>query len=155
MKWYVIYTKPNSEIKVAKRIIDFGINAYCPVYVQVRQYSDRRKKVYRPLLSSYVLVQLSEIDRPKIFSVPGVVRYLFWLGKPAEVRDEEIQILKRNLAGIHDDINLSELTKGKEYVVNSGPFRGQKGTILNILKNKLRLQLPDLGVLLTLNRART
>ena len=117
MKWYVIHTKPNSEIKVANRIISTGINAYCPVYSQIRQYSDRRKKIDKPLLPSYVLVQLKEIDRPKVFSIPGVVRFLFWLGKPAEVRDEEILALKRTLDGICDDNTISKLSKGKEYII--------------------------------------
>lgn len=153
MKWYVIHTKPNSEIKVANRIISTGINAYCPVYSQIRQYSDRRKKIDKPLLPSYVLVQLKEIDRPKVFSIPGVVRFLFWLGKPAEVRDEEILALKRTLDGICDDNTISKLSKGKEYIIKSGPFKGQKGTVLEVLKNKLRLELPHLGLLVSLNRA--
>ena len=97
MKWFVLYTKPNFEIKVAQGIKALGINAYCPVYTQIKQYSDRKKKIEKPLLPSYVLVELSEKDRPKVFTIYGVVRYLFWLGKPAEVREEDIELLKSNL----------------------------------------------------------
>jgi hypothetical protein len=39
-------------------------------------------------------VQLAEADRNLVFDSPGVVRYLFWLGKPAVVRDEEIKVIK-------------------------------------------------------------
>ena len=97
MKWFVLYTKPNFEIKVAEGINLLGINAYCPVYTKIKQYSDRKKKVQKPLLPSYVLVKLLDEDRPKVFDIRGAVRYLFWLGKPAEVREEEIQMLKSNL----------------------------------------------------------
>ena len=77
MKWFVLYTKPNFEIKVAEAINDLGINAYCPVYTQIKQYSDRKKKIQKPLLSSYVLVQLLEEDRKKVFVIRGAVRYIF------------------------------------------------------------------------------
>ena len=108
MKWFVLYTKPNFELKVTEGINTLGINAYCPTFIQIKHYSDRKKKVQKPLLPSYVLVQLSEEDRPKVFSIPGVVRYLFWLGKPAVVREEEIDLLKKNLTGIFDEARISK-----------------------------------------------
>ena len=155
MKWFVLYTKPNYELKVAQGINTLGINAYCPTYSQTKHYSDRKKKVQKPLLPSYVLVQLSEQDRPKVFSIPGVVRYLFWLGKPAVVREEEIALLRNNLKGVFDDAKISKLSIGKEYTIPSGPLKGQKGTVLDVLKNKLRLELSSLGLFVTLSRATT
>ena len=155
MKWFVLYTRPNFEIKVAEGINFLGINAYCPVYTQIKQYSDRKKKVQKPLLPSYVLVKLLDEDRPKVFDIRGAVRYLFWLGKPAEVREEEIQMLKSNLKGGYDDVLISKLSKGKEYTIPSGPLKGQTGTVLDIVKNKLRLELPSLGLYVTLSRAST
>jgi len=153
MKWFVIYTKPNFEIKVAEGINSIGLNAYCPVYTEIKQYSDRNKKVTKPLLKSYVLVQLTDTDRTKVFSIPGVLRYVFWLGKPAEVRAKEIEILKTNLTGSYDQVSISKLVKGKQYTIAAGPFKGQTGKVLDILKNKLRLELPSLGIFLTLSKA--
>ena len=153
MKWFVVYTKPNFEIKVAQGIKSIGIKSYCPVYTQIKQYSDRRKKVKKPLLPSFVLVYLSEQDRPKVFSIPGVVRYLFWLGKPAEVREEEIALLKRNINGNYNEVLISKLTKGEKYDIPFGPFKGQKGRVLNVSKNKLRFELPSLGFFVTLTKA--
>ncbi len=153
MKWFVVYTKPNFEIKVAEGINAIGLNAYCPVYKEIKQYSDRKKKVTKPLLKSYVLVQLSDADRTKVFTIPGVLRYVFWLGKPAEVRTEEIEILKRSLTGNYDEVSISKLVKGKEYTIPQGPFKGQTGKVLEILRNKLRLELPSLGIFVTLSKA--
>ena len=153
MKWFVIYTKPNFEIKVAEGINSIGLNAYCPVYTEIKQYSDRKKKVTKPLLKSYVLVQLTDTDRVKVFSIPGVLRYVFWLGKPAEVRAKEIEILKTNLTGSYDQVSISKLVKGKQYTIAAGPFKGQTGKVLDILKNKLRLELPSLGIFVTLSKA--
>mgnify|MGYP006088478207 FL=1 len=155
IKWYVLYTKPNFEIKVAEGINALGINAYCPVYIKIKQYSDRKKKIQKPLLPSYVLVQLQDLDRPKVFEIRGVVRYLFWLGRPAEVSQEEIELLKSNLSGNYDDALISKLGKGKEYTIPTGPLKGQTGMVLDIAKNKLRLELPSLGLFVTLTRTIT
>ena len=155
MKWFVLYTKSNYELKVAQGIKTLGINAYCPTFTQIKYYSDRKKKVQKPLLPSYVLVQLSEEDRPKVFAIPGVVRYLFWLGKPAVVLEEEIELLRKNLKGVFDEAMISKLSVGKEYTISSGPLKGQTGTILDVLKNKLRLELPSLGLFVTLCKTTT
>ena len=57
------------------------------------------------------------------------------------------------MKGTFDDISISKLVKGSEYIINSGLFKGHKGTVLDVLKNKLRLELPSFGVKVTLNRA--
>ena len=150
--WFVLYTKPNFEVKVAEAINSIGINAYCPVYKQVKQYSDRKKKIIKPLIPSYIFLKLSEEDRNKVFTIPGVVRYLFWLGKPAQVMDKEIELLKGTLNKNYDEVVISKLTKGNKYTIPSGPLMGKTGTVLNVFKNKLRLELSSLGILVTLSR---
>ena len=153
MKWFVIYTKPQFEIKVEQTLQNIGIRAYCPVYKQIKQYSDRKKKVLKPLLRSYVLVNINDKDRDKVFSVPGVVRYLFWLGKPAIVREEEIELMKNNLSGIYENITVSDLKKGDAYNIKEGPLKGQVGKVVDLFKNKIKLELPSLGMLVTLKTA--
>ena len=114
------------------------------------QYSDRKKKVERPLLSSYVLVYISESDRIKVFDVHGVVRFVFWLGKPAEVQNKEIETLKSSLSGVIKNISIKQLKKGSNYRIPEGPFKGIEGTVIDNAKNKLKLKLTSLGVLITL-----
>lgn len=153
MKWFVLYTKPNFEIKVANSINSIGIEAYCPVYKQIKQYSDRKKKIIKPLIPSYIFLKISEENRNKVFTIPGVVRYLFWLGKPAQVKEKEIELLKGNLNDNYDEVLISKLTKGNEYTIPSGPLKGRTGTVLDVLKNKLRLELPSMGLFVTLTRS--
>jgi transcription antitermination factor NusG len=130
-----------------------GIESYCPVYSRLKQYSDRKKKVITPLLKSYVMVRLDEKNRDKVFLVPGVVRYLFWLGKPANVREEEIDLMKNNLAGTYESISVSSLKKGEIFTIPSGPFKGQNGKVVQLDRNKMQLELPSLGMLVTLKTA--
>ena len=54
MKWYVVYTKPRWEKKVAQKLNDIGINAYCPLIKKISSWTDRKKLVYIPLFNSYI-----------------------------------------------------------------------------------------------------
>ena len=153
MKWFVIYTKPQFEVKVAKALEAMGIRSYCPLFTQIKHYSDRKKKVEKPLLRSYVLVQLEDKDRAQVFTIPGVVRYLFWLGKPAIVREEEIELMRNALDGVYESILVTKLRKGAAYTIPEGPFKGQQGKVVNLYKKGIQLELPSLGVLLTLKTA--
>ena len=147
MKWFVLYTKPHHEIKVAKALEKIGIKCYCPVFNILKQYSDRKKKVSQPLLRSYVLVKIQDNDRNKVFGVPGIIRYVFWLGKPA------IELMQNNLLGIYDEISITNLKKGSNLTIPSGPFEGQEGKVINIFKNRIKLELPSFGILVTLKTA--
>jgi transcriptional antiterminator RfaH len=149
MNWYVVYTKPKWEKKVAEQLTKNGIECYCPLVVQVRQWSDRKKKVEVPLFNSYVFVQLSEADRNAVFNSPGVVRYLFWLGKPAIVRDEEIEIIKKWLdTGADSDISVAKYKVGDTVEVESGPFMTQKAIVQEVNSNNYILVLESLGCVL-------
>ena len=96
--WHVIYTKPRAERKVEERLNNFGIEVYCPVKQEVKQWSDRKKKILVPVLPSMVLVNIDEKERNKVFDIPGVVRYMFWLKKYAIVKDDEVASLKSLLS---------------------------------------------------------
>ena len=149
MNWYVVYTKPKWEKKVAEKLAQAGIECYCPLITQIKQWSDRKKKVEVPLFNSYVFVQLPDADRNTIFAVPGVVRYLFWLGKPAIVRDEEIKIIKKNLSTPNiADISVSSIQVGDRIKLHSGAFSNQDAIVQEISKTYYILVLESLGCVL-------
>lgn len=152
MPWYVIYTKPRNEKKVADRLKHIGVDVYCPMITMVKQWSDRKKKVEMPLLNSYVFVNLNEKDRELVFQVSGVVRYLFWLGKPAIVREEEIEALQDGLKETIQSFEVSAIKIGDMLPIPTGPFQGKEGIIKQINKNSLQLILKELGVLITLTK---
>lgn len=152
MNWHAIYTKPRNEKKVADKLEAIGIESYCPTIISIKQWSDRKKKVTSPVLPSYVFVKISEPRRNEVFVVPGVVRYVFWLGKPAVIRDEEIELLKEYLAQDYTSVVQTTLQRGDKLTVPSGPFKGQEGVIKNTTNTKIQLVLETLGILLTLEK---
>lgn len=149
MNWYVVYTKPKWEKKVAEQLSKRGVECYCPLIIQVRQWSDRKKKIEVPLFNSYIFVRLTEADRNLVFQSTGVVRYLFWLGKPAIVRDEEINTIKKWLTTPDKfEISVSSLQVGDKVVLESGPFKSQEAIVQEVNKNNYVLVLESMGCVL-------
>ncbi len=149
MNWYVVYTKPKWEKKVAEQLKNRGITCYCPLVTQVRQWSDRKKKVEVPLFNSYVFVQLPEAERNMVFQSVGVVRYLFWLGKPAIVRDEEIETMRKWLDPTQaNDISVVSFQVGDSIQLESGPFSSQKAIVQEVTNTHYVLVLESLGCVL-------
>lgn len=149
MNWYVLYTKPKWEKKVAEKLTQMGIVCYCPLISQIKQWSDRKKKVEVPLFNSYVFVQMADSDRNSVFQIAGVVRYLFWLGKPAIVRDEEIDIIKTSLQSDNiADISVTSIQVGDKIKLESGAFSNQSAIVKEVSKNYYVLVLESLGCVL-------
>ena len=147
MNWYVLHTKPRHEKKVEKDLLDIGINAYCPTRTEYRVWSDRKKKIDKPVLSSMVLVRIGEKELNKVFYSKSVLRYMFWLGKRSIVRDSEVKILKQNLS----KNNIKDPKVGSTIGITS--FGDRLGTIDKISKNKIWVSLKDLGYKLMLETA--
>jgi transcriptional antiterminator RfaH len=146
MNWYVVYTKPKWEKKVADKLNQLGIECYCPLITQIKQWSDRKKKIETPLFNSYVFVQLPDSDRNLVFQVQGVVRYLFWLGKPAIVKDQEIEIIRTSLKSPNlKDVSVSSIKVGDKIKLESGAFSDQNAVVQQVSNNYYVLVLEALG----------
>ena len=151
-KWFVVYTRPQQELKVASQLSAMGITNYCPTITLLKQYSDRKKKVTKPLLSSYVMVQLEEKERNKVFDCNGIVRYLFFLGKPAIVPANQINLMQDHLNGVYNDFKVTTLSVGDFYRITEGPFSGVTGKVVETNNTKVKLELACLGMQITLKK---
>ena len=145
MNWYVLHTRPRSEKKVEKQLLSIGINAYCPTYSKIKILSDRKKKIVVPLLPSMVLVNIEEKDVNKVFHSPSVIKYMFWLGKRAVVRQNEINILKKCFNGGYEFLNnnVSDIKVGDNFCLSS--FNNEKGIVNRISNNNIWIYLKSIG----------
>ena len=144
-KWFVLCTKPRNELKVLNRLNSLGIDAYTPSRIELRQWSDRKKKVLVPLLPSMVLVRLDEKEVQKVFDIPGVVRYLFEHGIRAVVSNEEVQAMQMYLENIHT-LNKQGLVEGDTVQV---PMLDQEAVLLSVKGKKCIAQLKKLGAIVS------
>tara|TARA_Y200000002_G_scaffold150198_1_gene124139 strand:+ start:2229 stop:2690 length:462 start_codon:yes stop_codon:yes gene_type:complete len=145
VNWYVLHTKPRSEKRVEQKLLSLGINAYCPTRPEIRFWSDRKKRIDVPLLPSIVLVNIDDKDINKVFISPLVVRYMFWLGKRAQVRQSEIDILKKYLNGDYNFINseFSNIKIGDNFSLSS--FNNEYGIVNRISNNNIWIFLKSIG----------
>ena len=153
MPWFVIYTKSRIEKKVAELLQKNGVEVFCPLVKLKKNWSDRSKIVETPLFNSYVFVKLSEKDRNVVFNVPGVIRYVFWLKKPALARDSEIEKLKSVLHETMDSFTIENYQIGETIKISVGDFKGLDGVIEKQSKNKLHVILENVGIKITLQRS--
>jgi len=144
-KWFVIYTKPRTEIKVSQRLSVLGIENYTPTRMEIRQWSDRKKKIAVALLPSMVLVNLNEKEVKKVFEVAGVVRYLFENQKRAEVSNEEVLAMKYYLNNSYHS-NKEELAVGETVKV---PLLKEEATVLSVKGKNCFAQLKKLGAIVS------
>ena len=151
-KWFVVYTRPQQEFKAAEQLSAMGITNYCPTITLIKQYSDRKKKVTKPLLSSYVMVELKENQREKVFACTGIVRYLFFLGKPAVIPVYEIKLMQNHLNSVYNDFKVITLSVGDSHTISEGPFSGVRGEVVQTDNTKVKLELACLGMSITLKK---
>ncbi len=148
-KWFVIYTKPRWEKKVNTALLKKEIDVWCPIQKVQKQWSDRKKIIEEPLFKSYVFVNINYAsERTKVAMTDGVLNFVYYLGKPAVIRNEEIEVIKRYLDETGASINIIAANSFKQDTkvrVNNGVFQDQEGTVLRTGKRKVYVQLKTLG----------
>lgn len=154
-KWYAIYTKPRWEKKVHRLLQDRGVESYCPLNKIQRKWSDRYKIVEEPLFKSYVFVKISEEEKTQVRMINGVVNFVYWLGKPAEVKEKEIEVIRRFLND-HEFVIVEPLPLkiGQQVVIQTGVFMDYEGNVTSVNKKKIQIRLNGLGVSLVVFQGR-
>jgi transcription antitermination factor NusG len=146
-KWYACYTKPRWEKKVSRVMEQKGIECWCPLKKTQKQWSDRKKIVEEPLFTSYVFVRVDDTERTKVLMTDGILNFVYYVGKPAVIRDEEIDLIKKYLSEKEATVSvqsLSSLDENTRIKVNHGVFMDTVGTVLKGGKKKVFVKLESL-----------
>ncbi len=145
--WYVLYTKSRCEKKIADLLSKRNVENYCPLNRVYRQWSDRKKMVTEPLFNSYVFIHACEEELNAIKKLSNnIVNVVYWLGKPAIIKNEEIEQIRyflneySNVTIEKQPVRMNEMVR-----IIKGPFRNLEGTVAAIKNNMVVLSLPSLG----------
>ena len=132
MQWYVMYTTSRAEKKVATRLREKGIEVYLPMIEELRQWSDRKKKVQKALFNGYLFVKTAKTNLWEILQVPGAVKFVNFAGEHATVRQQEIDAIKRVLeTGVAVETDNTEIEEGEQVKILGGPLQGMVGECVN------------------------
>lgn len=144
--WYAVYTRPKNEKRVADLLERKSIEHYCPLHKVQKQWSDRKKVSLQPLFTSYVFVRLNGKELISVRETDGVINLVHWLSKPAVIRDEEIEIIRKFL-GEHESVQLekSKVNINDHVRVVNGPLMYREGNVIEVMTKSVKILLPSLG----------
>ncbi len=144
--WYAVYTKPRWEKKTSELLTKKQIENYCPLNKVIRSWSDRKKMVLEPLFKSYIFINTTEKEHTQIRQTVGVLNFVYWLGKPAVIKNAEIEAIRQflteyqNVKLEHVDVNIYDTIK-----IKRGPLMEQEGDVLEVKNKSVKVYLPSMG----------
>ncbi len=155
-KWLAIYSRPRWEKKVNQLLQEKGLESYCPLNKVRRKWSDRMKTVEEPLFKSYVFVKVNEEDRTEVRMTPGVINFVYWDGKPALIKEKEINAIKQFLNEYENvEVEPLNLELNQRVKITTGPLMDQEGAIIGINRRTVKIVIDSLGYQLVAHIDRT
>jgi transcription antitermination factor NusG len=146
LRWYALYTRPRWEKKVAELLGAKQIENYCPMQKLEKNWSDRKKVILEPLFKSYVLVRLAPKAHIPVLQTDGVIGFVTFQGKPAVIRDEEIDTVKQFLLNYeHIQVERIDVNVNDEVTIINGPLMQQTGQVMEVNNRMVKVMLPSLG----------
>src|ERR1044071_8705533 len=92
MKWYTIYTRPDSEKRVADILRSKKILHFCPRNTTI---PERLKKIKNnEYFNRYVFVKVFESQVNQLKQIDGVINFLYWRNRLAVINEFEIDFIK-------------------------------------------------------------
>jgi transcription antitermination factor NusG len=129
--WYALYTKSRQERKVELSLAKEGIESYVPVQKILRQWSDRKKWVEVPFITSYCFVHCRETELQKVTSRVGAVKLIWFSGKPAIIPDQQIETVRKICnSDLSFEVISENLLPGQKAKITHGLLSGLEGEIV-------------------------
>jgi transcriptional antiterminator RfaH len=131
MRWYVVRTQPNAEMRAAEHLARQEFGVYLPTHLRRRRHARRVETVRRPLFSRYLFVELDAGARWRaILSTVGVADLIRAGDAPMPVPAAVVETLRANeRAGAFDETGAARLAPGQRVRVLAGPFADFVGRI--------------------------
>ena len=147
--WHVLYVKSRYEKKVYKFLKEESLEPFLPLVKTIRQWSDRKKEILKPLFPSYVFVNInSPLEFSKALSVQGACAYIRFGKEYAKATDAEINKIKllvgaKDILDIETNIQLPKTGDIKK--ISYGPLSGLECEVLKANNaNKIIVRIDSL-----------
>jgi transcription antitermination factor NusG len=107
------------------------------------------KVVEEPLFKSYVFVKVDEENRTAVRMTDGVVNFLYWNGKPAIIKEKEIDAIRKFLDE-HCDVTVikADLKPNEKVVITAGAFMDKQAKVLEVKNKVVKVLIESLGYIL-------
>ena len=153
-RWIAVLVQVNCEKKTATRLGKVGYETYIPIQQEVRQWSDRKKKVDRLIMPMVVFVRATVREEEWLRDQSYIYKLLALPGSDEDKRkfataipDYQIERLRFLLKNAETDVVFENKFKiGDAVRVISGPLKGLEGSITSEKgKSKFFISIDFLG----------
>lgn len=159
LPWYALYVHSRAEKKVYEQLVKRGYEAYLPLVVKMKKWSDRMKKVEEPLFKSYLFVRADIRYYFHVLDIPGITRFVSFEKQAVVVPENQINAIKKYCNDYTDDDSQPqevELHEGQLVRITNGPMAGLIGRLAPIdNKKRLIVHIESVGRYLPINISRT
>ena len=124
---------------------------YCPLNRIVTDYqSNKRKMAYIPLITSFVFVHITDEEMVLIKQTNCVINFIYWLGKPAIIKNDEIANLQ-HFTKEYSNVKIEKTLVNTEGIAKyfSEPQIDINGKLMSVKNTHIKLTLPSLGYIVT------
>ena len=135
--WFALTVAPRKEKITAQTLRADGFEEFLPLYFSRRLWSDRIKKIEKPLFPGYVFCRFDLRLRQAVLKTPGVFSIVS-LGKiPEPIRDSEISALQSVCRSGLSATPYPTPQIGSIVRLHDGPLRGIEGVLVEDQKTRL------------------
>lgn len=149
-RWLAAYVRMHHEKQVRDRLTAMGIENFLPVQEEVRQWSDRKKKMERVLIPMMIFVRVDTEEQRSVITHPSILRYLTLRGEhsPTEIPAEQMERFRFMLDYSDSAVSFSagDLQPGEKVRVIKGPLTGLEGELITMEgKSRIVIRIHLLG----------
>ena len=106
--------------------------------------------VLEPVFKGYVFVKVEEQKKWRVKEVMGILNFVYWLGKPAEIREEEIDTIRKFLNEFNDvQVEPKGFVVNTEVRIKQGVLMNYKGVVVEVLGNRAVVKIDTLDLQLS------
>ena len=129
-QWFALRVKPRTEKVVADAVRAKGYEAFLPLHIERRRWSDRVTTVELPLFPGYVFCRFDVQQRLPILTTPAVIAVVGIGKSPHPIPDEEIASLQIVVASGLRLHAWPHLEIGQRIQIVGGPLAGAEGVLM-------------------------
>lgn len=135
--WFVLYTRPNFEKIIDKKLKELGFNTYLPMQKELRHWNDRSVWIETPLFRSYIFIKTNLKKKDTAFNINGILSYVSFGSQLAVVGEEEISRIKQ-ICSYRGKISIEfeGPDLGAKVEIREGALKGLKGILTEINDNR-------------------
>jgi transcription antitermination factor NusG len=132
LKWYAVQTRSRHEKMVARQLEGQGFATFLPITMQLRQWSDRRKKVEMPLFPGYTFLRMTyqPEQRLRVLNTDGIVGFVGVQGQGTPIPDRQIEHIQNLLTAQVPFESHPFLKVGQRVRIRSGSLNGTEGILV-------------------------